>query len=48
MNEDAFGINAEEVDPTGDFRGDVFVEKLESADAHGEQGETFKKFESGD
>ena len=48
VNEDTFGIDAEEVDPTGNFGGDVFVEKFEGADAHGEQGETFEKFESGD
>ena len=48
MNEDVFGIDAEEIDPAGDFGGDVFVKKFEGSDAQGEQRETFEKFESGD
>ena len=48
MDKDALGIDAKEVDPAGNFSGDVPMQEPEGTDAHGKQCEAFYKLESGD
>ncbi len=48
MDEDVFGVDAEEGDPVADFVGDVAMKKMQHAEAESEEESGFDEFEGAD